>query len=190
MEEVAKIAILDADTLEPLFINISPLKVSVSREKRATKFAVEDGTERSDHVVTELAEVVIDLISVEDIKNAYQALFTAWEKNTLVTFQSRVCSIEKMLIVAIPHDEDADRFNAFTGTIRLQEFLEVKPETGALPPRKVASKKQSSTSKRGQVRGQEAATPEAKVKSQGALREVVVASVDYFKKRGKPSAPN
>ena len=181
MEEVAKIAILDADTLEPLFINISPLKVSVSREKRATKFAVEDGTERSDHVVTELAEVVIDLISVEDIKNAYQALFTAWEKNTLVTFQSRVCNIEKMLIVAIPHDEDADRFNAFTGTIRLQEFLEVKPETGALPQRKVVSKKQSSTSKRGQVRGQEAGTAETKVKGQSAARELAGGVAGWFK---------
>lgn len=181
MEEVAKVAILDADTLAPLFINLHPLKVSVSREKRATKFAVEDGTERSDHVVTELAEVVIDLISVEDIKNAYQALFTAWEKNTLVTFQSRVCNIEKMLIVAIPHDEDAERFNAFTGTIRLQEFLEVKPETGALPPRKVASKKQSSTAKRGQVRGQAAGTAESKVKSQSAARELAGGVAGWFK---------
>ncbi len=156
---MTRVAILDNDTLMPIFESAHPMRVSARREKKATKFAVEDGTDRSDHVVKELAEVAIDFLVADDIRNAYQGLLQYWDQNKLVTVQTKVGSLENMLILAIPHDETVDLGSSISMPIRLQEWVEVKPETGDLPPKTVSNKNQSSTVKRGQVKGSEADAP-------------------------------
>jgi len=92
---------------------------------------------------------------VDDVRNAYQALIQPWEQNKLVTVQTRAGSHENMLILAVPRDEMPHFGGGIGMPIRLQEWVEVKPETGDLPPKKVANKNQSSTVKRGAVKGTE-----------------------------------
>lgn len=148
---VDSVAILDSDTLEPLFASAHPMRVSVIEEKRATKFAVEDGTERSDHVVKELTEIVIEFMLTDDTRNSFANIRQAWLDNKLVTVQTKVSSYESMLILSIPHDEFADIGDSISIPIRLQEWVEVKPQEGSLPQSKVANSNQTSTVKRGQV---------------------------------------
>ncbi|MGU9943840.1 hypothetical protein RVU96_09995 [Bordetella avium] len=150
-----RVAVLDAKTLEVLFQAASPMRVSVKESKRATKFAVEDGTERSDHVVRELIEVQIDFVLTADVRNAFQSLRQAHEQNKLVSVQTKVRLYENLLITDIPHDETPELGMAIAVPVRLQEFLQVKPEYGTLPPEKVAKKNQSSTVQRGQQTGSE-----------------------------------
>lgn len=152
---VTPVAILDNDTLMPIFSSAHPMRLSVLQEKEATKFAVEDGTDRSDHVVKKLTEISIDFLAIDDVRNAYQALLQTWEQNKLVTVQTRAGSHENMLILALPRDEMPHLGGAIGMPIRLQEWVEVKPETGDLPPKKVTNKNQSSTVKRGAVKGTE-----------------------------------
>lgn len=154
---MTRVAILDNDTLAPIFASAHPMRVSVTREKRATKFAVEDGTDRSDHVVKELTEITVEFTATDDVRNAYQNLAQVWEQNKLVTVQTKVHSFESMLILSIPHDETPELGTGISVPIRLQEWIEVKPEQGDLPPSKVANKNQASTVKRGQVKGTESA---------------------------------
>ena len=145
-----QVAILDGESFETLFASAHPMRVSVMEAKRATKFAVEDGTERSDHVVRELAEIQIDFLLADDTRNQFESLRQAFEQNKLLTVQTKVRSYESMLIVAMPHDETAELGMAVNIPIRMQEWIEVKPEFGELPPAKVENKSQSSTVKRGQ----------------------------------------
>ncbi|CUJ80687.1 MULTISPECIES: phage baseplate protein [Achromobacter] len=150
-----RVAILDADTLQVLFASAEPMRVSVRESKRATKFAVEDGTERSDHVVRELTEIQIDFLLADDTRNQFENLRQAFDKNKLVTVQTKVRSYEKMLILDVPHDETPELGMAINIPVRFQEWVEVKPEFGTLPPAKVENKSQSSTVKRGQQTGKE-----------------------------------
>lgn len=150
-----QVTILDAESFETLFASAHPMRVSVTEAKRATKFAVEDGSERSDHVVRELAEIQIDFLLADDTRNEFESLRQAFEQNKLLTVQTKVGSYESMLIVAMPHDETPELGMAINVPIRMQEWIEVKPEFGELPPAKVENKSQSSTVKRGQQTSQE-----------------------------------
>lgn len=145
-----RVAILDSVSLQIIFASAEPMRVAVKESKRATKFAVEDGTERSDHVVRELTEIQIDFLLAEDTRNQFETLRQAFDQNKLVTVQTKVRSYENMLIVDLPHDETPELGIAVNVPIRMQEWVEVKPEFGELPPAKVEKKKQSSTVKRGQ----------------------------------------
>ncbi|QKQ46827.1 phage baseplate protein [Achromobacter denitrificans] len=145
-----QVAILDSESFETLFASAEPMRVAVREGKRATKFAVEDGTERSDHVVRELTEIQIDFLLADDTRNQFESLRQAFEKNKLVTVQTKVRSYENMLILGMPHDETPELGTAVNVPVRMQEWVEVKPEFGTLPPAKVENKSQSSTVKRGQ----------------------------------------
>lgn len=150
-----RVAILDAESLQVLFASAEPMRVSVRESKRATKFAVEDGTERSDHVVRELTEIQIEFLLADDTRNQFESLRQAFDQNKLVTVQTKVRSYENMLILDMPHDETPELGTAVNVPVRMQEWVEVKPAFGELPPAKVEKKSQSSTVKRGQQTSEE-----------------------------------
>lgn len=145
-----QVSILDSESFELIFASAQPMRVAVREAKRATKFAVEDGTDRSDHVVRELTEIQIDFLLADDTRNQFESLRQAFEQNKLVTVQTKVRSYENMLILDVPHDETPELGMAVNVPVRLQEWVEVKPEFGELPAAKVENKSQSSTVKRGQ----------------------------------------
>lgn len=154
------VAILDSESFEQLFTAAQPMRVSVRDTKRATKFEVEDGTTRSDHVVQDQIEISIDLLlQDEDARDAYQQIKQAKNDNRLVIVQTKVDSYESMLITEIPHDETVELGNAISMPMRLVEWRTVTPQYGALPPSKVKNKKQASTSKGGQKQTAEADAP-------------------------------
>lgn len=145
-----QVTILDAETFETLFASAHPMRVSVTEAQRATKFAVEDGTERSDHVVRELISIQIDLLLVDDTRNQFESLRQAFLQSKLLTVQTKVKSYESLLIVSMSHDETPEQGMAVKVPVMMQQWIEVKPEFGELAPAKVEKKGQSSTVKRGQ----------------------------------------
>ncbi|ANY17231.1 phage baseplate protein [Bordetella pseudohinzii] len=145
-----QVSILDSETFQIIFASAEPMRINVKEKKRATKFAVEDGTDRSDHVVRELTNIEIEFLLVDDTRNQFESLRQAFEQNKLVTVQTKVRSYENMLIVDVPHNETPELGTAISIPIQLQEWVEVKSAFGELPPEKVANKSQSSTVKRGQ----------------------------------------
>lgn len=145
-----RVSILDNDSLIVLFDSIHPMRLAINEGKRATKYAVEDGTERSDHVVTELIEMQLDLTITEEVRNTFENVRQAFLDNTLVTIQTKVTSYENMLIVDCSHDEIVDLGEAINIAMRLQQWQSVEPEFGELPQRQVVNPAQSSTTQRGQ----------------------------------------
>ncbi|URG13029.1 hypothetical protein B2_36 [Stenotrophomonas phage B2] len=153
----SRVVVLDSKTLAPIFDSSSPIRVSVLKEKRPTRFAVEDGTERSDHIVIEPVEITIDFLLSDDTRNAFQELKQAFDSNRLVSVQTKVDTVPNMIITALPREESGTLGSSVLCQIRFQEWREVQPEYGELPPAKVQKKSQSSTVKRGTVKGAEAA---------------------------------
>ena len=151
------VCILDNDSLQQIFTATSPIRVSVRESKKATQFAVEDGSERSDHVVTAATEISFDLfISDDRARNAYEEIRQAWRTNQLVTVQTSVSSYPDMLILDIPHDETQDAGGSIRIPVRMQEWRTYEPQYGELPPAKVKNKNQSSTVQAGQTQTSEA----------------------------------
>lgn len=151
MDETQVVAILDSDTFEVLFSGANPMRVTVRHEKQATKFPVEDGSERSDHVIDLPKEIMLDYLLSENMREIHEALKQAFMENRLVTVQTRIDSYPNMLIVSIPHDELATD-SAIAVNVALEEWVSVKPEYTDAPMRKadVKDSKQASTVKRGQ----------------------------------------
>ncbi len=154
------VCILDGESFQQLFVAAQPMRMTVREIKRPTKFVVEDGSTRSDHVVTEAVEISIDLfIGDEDARNGYEQIKQAWSDNRLVTAQGKVGSYNSMLIAEIPHDESPEYGMGIAMPMRLVEWRSVKPEYGTLPPSKVKSAKQADSSKGGQKQGNQADQP-------------------------------
>lgn len=161
--ETGLVAILDAESFEQLFTATNPMRVTVREEKKVTKFQVEDGSERSDHVVRLATEIGVDLmIEDEFARNMYLQLQQAWRDNKLVIVQTKVASYESMLIESMPHDETPEMGNGIAMPVRLTEWRTVTPQYGSLPPSKVASKKQADTAKQGQKQSTTASTAQTR----------------------------
>lgn len=143
------VAILDDETLRPIFEASSPMRVAVDRSKTPTKFQVENGETRNDHVVENASELSIDFALTDDIRQQYSALEQAYNANRLVTVQTKVTSFRHMLIYLLPHDENATLGDSVAVPMRLIQWREVQPAYGTLPMSKVANKAQSSTVQRG-----------------------------------------
>ncbi|AZD85013.1 hypothetical protein KS461_10105 [Pseudomonas chlororaphis] len=143
------VAILDAEGFQPLFQTANPMRVTVRETSKLTKFAVEDGTQRTDHRVIDPVEIDLPILLVEDSRNVFEALRQAWLDGKELIVQTKVRSYPRMMIAEIPHEETPEQGASIPVAVRLQEITVVTPEFGALPPRKVSNKAQASTSKKG-----------------------------------------
>jgi len=164
------VCILDNENFQQLFVSASPMRMTVREVKRVTKYQVEDGSSRSDHVVIDPVEISIDLV-IEDqfARDGYQQIRQAWLDNRLLTVQGKVSSYPNMLISEMPHDESPEYGMGVAMPIRLVEWRTVTPQYAALPPSKVKKPQQASTAKKGQKQGAEADEP-AKRKASVAYR--------------------
>lgn len=149
------VAILDGESFEQLFTDAQPMKLLIDERKTATKFQVEDGSSRSDHVIDNGVEIQIDFLLNENVRQTFQAMRQAYLDNRLLTVQTKVASYDNMLITDFPHDELAHLGNTIVVPIRLMEWRQVTPEYGDLPASSVADIAQSSTADRGNQQTQE-----------------------------------
>ena len=157
------IAILDADNLTQLFPLAAPMQVTVRELSKILSFTAEDGSEKSDHIVYLPIEIDIPFLLTEDMRNVYAAFKRAWKTQQSLVVQTKVDTYSSMLIYEMPHDENAEQGNSTVVQIKMRVFDTIKPEYGALPPRKVGgtngNKSQASTVKKGQVQTTESNAP-------------------------------
>lgn len=154
VSDFTPVQILDNESFAVLFASANPMRVSVIDEKRATRFQVEDGGERSDHVVTNAIEINIEFIlSGHDARQQFQLMRQAYQESRLVTVQARMGSYENMLIEAFPHEETTTIYDGAVLPVRFIEWREIQPEYGELRQEQVANPAQSSTVDRGTQTG-------------------------------------
>lgn len=125
------------------------MHVIVDEHRRLTAFPVEDGSQRTDHVVEEPIQITIDFMVQEDLVNQLQSIKAAWKDNILFTVMTRGDMYKDMFLVAMPHDEPSNMIGIGL-TLVFQEYKTVYPEYGEVPIR-VEQSKQTDTKQRGQV---------------------------------------
>lgn len=163
-EQIQQLAVLDNDSLEVIFSSASILRMSVIEEKTPTKFEVEDGTNRSDHVVVKPVEIQIDFaLATKDDKGQLEEMRDYFNDNLLVTIQTRLNSYSNMLIIALPQEQDT-RIGA-TIAMRLEEWRPIVPEFGSA----VANKSQTNTKKRGTIQGVNKPEPRGSILSRWGI---------------------
>lgn len=150
------VMVLGADVFGVLFHSASPMRVSIREEKRATKFQVESGEVRNDHVIDLPTEIVVDfLIAGDEARSQYANLVTKYHAKEPVIIQTRLTSYDNMLIESIGREEIADIAEGSTMSVRFIEWREITPEYGELTPEKTQSPKHTDTVNRGKVTGKE-----------------------------------
>lgn len=168
MAEITPVVILDNDSLQEIWSGADVMQVSVMETSKVTRYAVEDGTVRNDHIVRNATEISLRMVLVGEVARLFQLLKQTYLENKLVTVQTKVGVYADMVVEEIPHDEDAGMTDGVTVDVRLVEWREVVPEYGELTMNKVAQPRQSDTVKRGSQATSEA-TPE---KRQSVLRSI------------------
>lgn len=168
MAEITPVVILDNDSLQELWVGSDVMRVSVHETSKATRYAVEDGTSRNDHVIQNPTEIEISMILAGEMARLFQLLKQTYLERKLVTVQTKTDVYTDMLVEEIPHEQDAGMTDGVTVDVRLLEWREIAPEYGELTTNKVANPSQSDTVNRGsQATGE--ASPE---KRQSVLRSI------------------
>ncbi|OTA14594.1 phage-like protein [Xenorhabdus vietnamensis] len=148
---ITEVKIFNVDSFATVFDSASPIQISVRDEHKVTKFQVENGETRSDHIVVEAVEIGMELLLTGELKNSFSAMQQAYDTHQLVGIQTRVKTYQPMILVNFYHDEISEMADAIKLSLRFREWRTVEPEYGELPPRKVAKKNQSGTVNRGNV---------------------------------------
>ena len=166
MADITPVIILDNDTLQELWTGSDIMRVSVNESSKATRYAVEDGTSRNDHVIQNPTEIAISMVLAGEVARLFQLLKQTYLERKLVTIQTKTDVYANMLVEEIPHEQDAGMTDGVTVDVRFVEWREVVPEYGELTMNRVANPNQSDTVKRGSQATSEA-SPE---KRQSVLR--------------------
>lgn len=150
----SKVQVLDGETFSVLFQDPTIMRVGVTEAQTPTKFQVETGETRNDHVIEEAIEVVVyfNLLS-ESARDQFAAIREAKDANRLVTIQTKMSSYDNMLIESIGLDESAYVYSGAEVPVTFSEWREVSPEYGDLKQEQVAEPKQASTKKSGKQSG-------------------------------------
>lgn len=126
-----------------------PLKAIVKEEARVLDHPVEDGSSITDHRVMLPTEIELSLM-LGDPSGDYAQLRGMYRRAELFTVQTRTDSYPRMLIQAMPHDEDPMVFDAVPMALRLRQVTLVEAQFQALPARQVARPRDASTQRRGE----------------------------------------
>lgn len=153
------IRFFDNDTKEVIFESTNIASLDGKLNKQATKYQVEDGTERNNHIIEKAKEIDISLVltKADEKENiaSFQELLDYFNNNKLVTVQTKMNIYNNMLIESMPHTENKDIFYGCTINMHLIEWREVKPEYGELKQEQVKNDMHSDTQKAGRQQGTE-----------------------------------
>lgn len=160
---INRVEILDNETLQPIWVGSDIMDVSVKETSTPTKYAVEDGTNRNDHIIYNPTEIGMRFTLAGDVSQLFNAIKQTYTERALVTVQTRTEVYADMIVTGIPQEQSGAAMDAVMLDISLSEWREVVPEYGELTQARVAKPEQSSTVKRGSQATSE--TPDAKQES-------------------------
>lgn len=165
---ITRVEILDNETLQPIWVGSDIMDVSVKETSTPTKYAVEDGTNRNDHIIYNPTEIGMRFTIAGDVSQLFNAIKQTYTERALVTVQTRTDVYADMIVTGIPQEQSGAAMDAVMLDISLSEWREVVPEYGELTQAKVAKPEQSSTVKR----GSQATTETPPAKKQSVIRSI------------------
>lgn len=166
---INRVEVLDNESLQPLWTGSDIMDVQVQETSTVTKYKVEDGTNRNDHIVHNPTEIIMRFTLAGDVSQLFSTIKQTYTERALVTVQTRTDVYADMIVTDIPQEQSGAAMDAVTLDIRLSEWREVVPEYGELTQARVANPDQSSTVKR----GSQATSETPPEKKQSVLRSLL-----------------
>jgi hypothetical protein len=145
------VCVLDAN-LSQVFERARPIKATVKEEAKPMEHPLETGAVVTDHRVLLPVEIELSmLLAPGDYQGTYRQIRDLFHKGELLTVQTRTESYRSMTIVQMPHEENADAFDAVPLALTLKEVVYVEAQ---FTEAKVARPRDSKTVQRGEQQPQ------------------------------------
>jgi hypothetical protein len=107
-----------------MFADARPLKATVRETSKVMEHPVETGVMLADHHVINPVEIDIPLVVKSQFYAAtYTQIRQAFVAATLLSVKTRVGTYPNMIIADMPHEEDADMYDAITIALHLKQVL-------------------------------------------------------------------
>lgn len=111
-----------------LFVNARPLKATVRETSRVMNHPVESGVILSDHHIINEVEIELPLIVTAQFYAAtFSQIRQAFINATPLSVKTRVGVYSNMIIADMPHEEDAEMYDAITLALRLRQVIYILP---------------------------------------------------------------
>ena len=114
---------------EQVFSEARPVKASVRESAKPMEHPVESGAVITDHLVFQSVEIDLQLnLASRAYADVYKTIRRLYQSGALLTVQTRAESYDRMIIVAMPHEEDPELYDALTVTLKLKEVKIVEAQ--------------------------------------------------------------
>lgn len=128
------VAIYNQETKIKLFENAKILKAQIKESSTAMTHPVETGVTVTDHLIVNPTEISMSLmLNSSDYKTVYASINKARISGTFLSIQTKSTIYKNIIITDMPHDENADTFNAIPLALRMKEVFIVVPTVIKIP---------------------------------------------------------
>lgn len=125
------VAILDSG-FNQIFASARPIKAFVNEPSKPMEHPLETGSIVTDNIIFLPREIELSMIlPAPDYRSVYAQIVQTFRTATLLTVQTRTSTYKNMIIIAPPHEENADMFDAIPMIVKLKEVQIVSAATAA-----------------------------------------------------------
>src|ERR1700728_97742 len=104
-----------------VFARAKSIKVEVNPNSRPMEHPLESGAIITDHRILMPVEIEMTMVlSSADYKDVYKEIAGYYTQGTLLIVQCRAGTFTNQLIQSIPHQEDAEQFDAISLSLKLK----------------------------------------------------------------------
>lgn len=151
-------------SLKQLFDKARPLRALVRDKADFPKHPMESGATISDNRIFLPIGIELSMVlTPENYRDTYQQIMTAYRGTEALSVQTKAQTYENMFIEDPSHDETAEIFDTIAISLKLRQIQFVAAQYAALPPSRVRSPRNSSTSRTGQKTPQTATPAQSSV---------------------------
>lgn len=144
------VGMLDNTTGGPAFADAKIMSIDVKPENTIFQHPLETGANIMDHYVQQPLEATVSMILEKEVyRDVYSSLKSYFQQAKLLIIQTRTETLMNMVLVTIPHEENAEMFDAIPVTLTLRQLNFVSPSQGTTTVANVASPNDSNTINQG-----------------------------------------
>lgn len=135
------VGVYKQDTLVQVFSKARPIKAEIKEEAKVMEHPLEDGSTVVDHRIILPVEIELSLVLLYgEYREVYQEIKQIYLNGDLLSAHTKTSVYNNLIIAALPHQEDADMFDAVALALKLREVQFVQTKSSAIVPLKPKNK--------------------------------------------------
>lgn len=127
------VAVLDSAN-EQVIKKARPLRIGIREIIRPMDHPIESGQKITDYKITLPIEINMPcIVSSSNYRETYHEIYDLFNKSELLTIQTRVRNYKNMILSAIPHEQDPERYDVITINLNFKQIIIVGQENEFVP---------------------------------------------------------